>query len=159
MVDFYGNRCRQGERPALIIRFRRACPGSERTSDGYIERPLIPPISAGIAFGDSRGNGGRVASGGLVAASCIPDWDKPNGRFYSQTVAFTGGKSCTCSKERLVSQLCLNLELWRCPPQQAALQKCPATVRHYLVNSARQCKKLACKPINNYCNTFLTTVP
>ena len=25
---------------------------------------------------------GRVASGGLVAASCIPDRDKPGGRFY-----------------------------------------------------------------------------
>ena len=32
-----------GERTALITRFRRACPGSERTSDGYIERPIIPP--------------------------------------------------------------------------------------------------------------------
>ena len=32
---------------------------------------------------------GRVASGGLVATSCIPDRDEPGGRFYSQTVAFT----------------------------------------------------------------------
>ena len=33
---------------------------------------------------------GRVASGGLVAASCIPERDEPGGRFYNQTVAFTG---------------------------------------------------------------------
>ena len=33
-----------GERPALVTRFRRACPGSERTSDSYIERPIIPPF-------------------------------------------------------------------------------------------------------------------
>ena len=31
----------------------------------------------------------RVASGGLVVASCIPDRDMPGERFYSQTVAFT----------------------------------------------------------------------
>ena len=48
----------QGERTALITRFRRAYPGSERTSGGYIERPIIPPISAVIAEGDYRGNGG-----------------------------------------------------------------------------------------------------
>ena len=34
-----------GESTALIkTRFRRACPGSERTSDGYIGRPIIPPF-------------------------------------------------------------------------------------------------------------------
>ena len=33
------------QRTALITRFRRACPGSERTSDGYIERPIISPFS------------------------------------------------------------------------------------------------------------------
>ena len=47
-----------GERPAILTRFRRACPGSERTSGGYIERP-ITPILPGIAFGDSGENGGR----------------------------------------------------------------------------------------------------
>ena len=33
-----------GERTDLITRFRRACPGSERTSDGYIELPIMPPF-------------------------------------------------------------------------------------------------------------------
>ena len=46
------------------------------------------PISPGVAAGDSRGNGGVLVSGDLVAASCIPDRDKPDGRFFSQTAAF-----------------------------------------------------------------------
>ena len=79
---------RMGDRPALITRFRRACPGSERTSDGYIERPFIPPFprESPSAIPEEMG---ASASGGLVAASCIPDRDKPNGRFQRQTVAFT----------------------------------------------------------------------
>ena len=48
-----------GERTALITRFRRACPGSERTSDGYIERPIIPLVFAGIAEGDFQRQFGR----------------------------------------------------------------------------------------------------
>ena len=42
-----------------------------------------------LSFPHSRGNGGQVAGGGMVASSCIPDRDKPGGRFYSQTMAFT----------------------------------------------------------------------
>ena len=56
-----------GERTTLITRFRRACPGSERTSDGYIQRPIVPPFPR---------EWGRVDRGSLVAASCIPDRDK-----------------------------------------------------------------------------------
>ena len=65
-----------GERTALITRFRRACPGSERTSDGSIERPIIPPFPRESAKANPA-EMGRVASGSLVAASCIPDRDKP----------------------------------------------------------------------------------
>ena len=35
------------------------------------------------------GEMGSSGSGGLVAASCIPDRDKPGGRFHNQTVVFT----------------------------------------------------------------------
>ena len=68
------SRPRFSERTALIIRFRRACPGSERTSDGYIERPITPPFPR---------KWGRVASGGLAAASCIPDRDKEIVQLYT----------------------------------------------------------------------------
>ena len=69
------------ERTALITRFRRACPGSERTSDGYIERPIIPPLAPFPRESPSAipAEMGRVASGSLVAATCDSDRDKPSG--------------------------------------------------------------------------------
>ena len=43
-----------GESTALILRFRRACPGSERTSDGYQQRILIPQdLRIGLAPAES----------------------------------------------------------------------------------------------------------
>ena len=33
-----------GSENAQLTRLRRACPGSERTSDGYIDRPIITPF-------------------------------------------------------------------------------------------------------------------
>ena len=72
MRKLHPPRCR--ERTALITRFRRACPGSERTNDGYIERPIIPPIPAGMG-----------ASGQRQFGSCqlYPDRDKENVQLYS----------------------------------------------------------------------------
>ena len=51
------------------------------------------------------GKWGRVASGGLVAASCIPDRGKPGGRFYRQTVAFIDFQSWTISNGRRMPPL------------------------------------------------------
>ena len=51
-----------GESTALILRFRRACPGSERTSDGYIELPVMPPFpreSPEAIPGEMGASGGR----------------------------------------------------------------------------------------------------
>ena len=47
------------------------------------------PISPGIASGDSWGNGGEWRAVVLVAATCIPDRDKPDGRFNNQNMVFT----------------------------------------------------------------------
>ena len=35
------------------------------------------------------GKWGRVEGGSLVAATCIPDRDKPDGRFNNQNMVFT----------------------------------------------------------------------
>ena len=43
-----------GERTALFLRFRRACPGSERTSDGYRQRTTFPQdLRLGLAPAES----------------------------------------------------------------------------------------------------------
>ena len=52
----------RGERTALFTRFRRACPGSERTIDGYIELPIMPPFprESPLAIpGEMGASGGR----------------------------------------------------------------------------------------------------
>ena len=49
MRAFFVDTTAIGERTALFTRFRRACPGSERTSGGYIERPITPPLALTLA--------------------------------------------------------------------------------------------------------------
>ena len=73
-----------GERTALFTRFRRACSGSERTSDGYIELPIMPPFPRESPEAIRRGNGGewRAASLGKRCHLYRFDRDKPAGSLH-----------------------------------------------------------------------------
>ena len=56
----------------FLDRLRRACPSSERTSDGYIELTISPHFSLKRQR-RFQGKWGPVADGGLVATTCISE--------------------------------------------------------------------------------------